>query len=376
MIFTTNKKLIAQVVTFAKMMINNRSTLPILGNICFHTVNDRVVSVTATNLTQYIRMYIEANVKEFGEVALPATMLFELMATLPDEPVTVNASGRTYLTEVKCARHKSTLRGCDPFDMPNIPELGTLPTVDLSPGTLLDMLTGVVNCASDDDSRQSLASVKFAQENGVLSAAATDGWRLGLTSAQVTPYPVDALIPSDSIVALSKLLPQAGGVKLATNDRHAIFHLDCQGDILEILFASTLVAGTYPEYAGIIPKSHTVEAAIEVDPLARALKMARFFAADDSKSVNVTFQPATDEESGAVLIFASGQEGDYSARVVADVSDSLNVRLSSKFVLDALATCPTGKVTITGTTSLRPLSLRPCGARESEWYHLVMPMNK
>ena len=374
--FTVNKKLLAQVVSFAKMMVSGRSTLPILNNICFSSIDNQFLCVTATNLTKFVRLCIVADINDFGSVAIPANMLSELMASLPDEQITVNASNRTHLTEIKCGRHKSTLKGVDPADMPAFPELGNLPSVEIAPSLLLDMIAGVVDCASDDDARIALATVKMSQNDGRLQLAATDGYRLGLTNAPATPYSVDALLPSDSIVALSKLLPQAGSVKLATNDRHAIFHLDCQGDILEILFASTLVNSNYPDYMRIVPQNHTVEVVVAVEPMIKALKLAKFFASDNGRPVAMSFKPENADEKSFVLISTSGQDGDYSARVLADVSFPLDVRLSSEFLLDTLTTCPTEKVTITGTTPLRPLSFRPCGKKESEWYHLLMPMQR
>lgn len=374
MIFTANKKLIMQVVAFAKQMTNPKSTLPILSSVCFRSVNDETMCAMATNTKQYIRLYFRADVKELGEVALPAGLLSELLSTLPDEPVRFEVSERTRITEIRCARHKSTIKGDDTADLPLIPEIGELPTVDINPNVLIDMLTGVIDCASDDDSRQSLSLVNVTQENGLLSAVATDGYRLGMTSTQVTPYPINALIPRDSIVALSKLLPQAGGVKMATNDRHAMFFLDCQGDIDEILFASTLMDTNYPNYEAIIPKKHSLEAQIEVTPFVKALRLAKIFT-DKEKSVMVDFLPPVDNEStGKIEVSVSGMDGDYRSVIPAIVSDSLKIHLSGDYMLDALSTCPTERVGITCTTSRKPISLHPCGDRSSEWYHLVMPM--
>lgn len=368
--FTVNKKLLAQVVSFASRMTNGKSTLPILAYIGFRTVNDSLVEVTATNLTQFIRLQMYANVQEFGSVALLGSMLSELLATLPDEQVSVRSSDRTFVTEIKCARHKSNLKGSDAFDMPAIPELGELPTVEVAPSVLTDMLDGVVKCASDDGSRQGLATVKMVQIDGILQTVATDGHRLGLTSFPVATYPIDALIPAQSIGTLTKLLPQAGTVKLATSTSHAIFALDCMGDITEIVFASTLVDSRYPDYNTIIPKSHDVDVQVEVVALEKALNLAKLFT-DDNKKVSLDFLPET-----GVRVSVAGNDGDYLALVPATVNLELRLAVSFEYMLEALGTCPTEMISITGTKEKRPLGLHPVGDCPNAWYQMVMPMSQ
>src|SRR5438309_11896116 len=74
--------------------VSQRTTLPILNNVLLET-SPEGLKLTATNMEIGIVDHVDAQVDAEGAVTLPAKLLTEFVAQLPDEPMELELDAKT-----------------------------------------------------------------------------------------------------------------------------------------------------------------------------------------------------------------------------------------------------------------------------------------
>ena len=90
--------------------VANKTTLPVLNNILVSTDRGRL-KLAATNLEVGITNWIGCQVEEEGAITVPARLLSDFVASLPNDRITMTLDERTL------ARHISNVRAA-PWTLP------------------------------------------------------------------------------------------------------------------------------------------------------------------------------------------------------------------------------------------------------------------
>jgi len=83
---TCERDVLSNALAIVSKAVSGRNTLPILSNILFEAKTDRV-ELTATDLDTAIKYVIAARVERDGSVAIPASILSDIVSKLPDAPL-------------------------------------------------------------------------------------------------------------------------------------------------------------------------------------------------------------------------------------------------------------------------------------------------
>lgn len=359
-------------------MASTKSTLPILRCIVFRS-QDESIMLTASNVEQSVHCWAGALINEPGAIAIPATILTELVNSLPGDRIDFDVDDKCNV-KVACKGHKSTIKGMDPEDFPAVPVFSEngYSSVSLAPAALVALIGGVVDAAADDVTRPTLSGVEVAINSEKVGMVTTDGFRLGKTSrtdiSSMYDEPITRIVPGKAMDALVKMAAGATHADVAMLDNQMLVKLQFSDTkpVQRIDFATSLVAGNFPDYSRIIPNTFTVEAVALVEPLIAAVKTAMLFGRDDADAITL------DIGDNLITVSATSAElGNVSSVVEARTLESVTARVNGLFLLDTLKTCPAESVKITGTNSMRPLSLYPVGSGQiDDWFHLIMPMQK
>src|SRR4029434_4482620 len=112
-----------------------RSTLPQASHVKIETDEGRL-KLVATDLMIAVTCWIGATVEEEGAVTVPARLLTDFVASLPNEKIDLRQTGRGKQLHIVCARNEATIAGMDAQDFPPVPSVSDGLTLTLAPGTL------------------------------------------------------------------------------------------------------------------------------------------------------------------------------------------------------------------------------------------------
>ena len=375
--------------------VSSRSTLPVLGNILLEA-RDGQLRLAATNLEIGVNCWLGATVEDEGAITVPARLLTEFVGSLPPERIDMELAVRTQTLHLRCARHEANMKGIDAADFPNLPTMdgdqGSAldgATLELEPSGLRKMVEQVVFAASTDESRPTLTGVEVKFQNGRMSMAATDGFRLSLRSTVVNGLngsdPMTVVVPSRSLGELARISADADETQpvkvIVTQARNQILFQvwgkqDAKGGFHRVEMASQLIDARFPDYRAIIPKSHSTRTVVDTASFLKAVRVAFLFARDNANIIKVAIAPSNGAQGGQIKLTATSTEmGDNVSEIDAMVEgDELQIAFDARFLIDVLSRVDQPQIVIETTQPTRPGTIRPVGMGEEEFLHVVMPM--
>ena len=375
--------------------VSSRSTLPVLGNILLEA-RDGQLRLAATNLEIGVNCWLGATVEDEGAITVPARLLTEFVGSLPPERIDMELSVRTQTLHLSCARHEANMKGIDAADFPNLPTMDgdntsalDGATLELDPSGLRKMVEQVVFAASTDESRPTLTGVEVKFQNGRMSMAATDGFRLSLRSTAVDGLkddePLTVVVPSRSLGELARISADADETQpvkvIVTQARNQILFQvwgkqDAKGSFHRVEMASQLIDARFPDYRAIIPKSHSTRTVVDTASFLKAVRVAFLFARDNANIIKVSIAPGNSPQGGQIKLTATSTEmGDNVSEIDAMVDgDELQIAFDARFLIDVLSRVEQPQIVIETTQPTRPGTIRPVGMGEEEFLHVVMPM--
>ena len=117
--FTCNRDSIQKCVMSADRVTGKNLSLPILNSVFLET-NKKSLIIRATNLEVGVEFQIPAEIKSEGSTAIPGSLFYNILASLPDEEnITISVSNNVckIITKTK----NITIKGFIPDDFPTIP---------------------------------------------------------------------------------------------------------------------------------------------------------------------------------------------------------------------------------------------------------------
>ena len=103
--------------------VENRPTLPVLGNILLAT-DDARLRLSATNLEMSITTWIGAKVDREGSITLPSRTLADLVNNLSPERVDLTLEVATQTVNLKCGGTNANIKGIDAGEFPTVQQGG------------------------------------------------------------------------------------------------------------------------------------------------------------------------------------------------------------------------------------------------------------
>lgn len=364
--------------------VATRTTLPITNNVLLMTDQSRL-KLVATNLEMAISYWIGAEIKEEGAITIPARLLTEFINSLPSQEkdetgelrgakidLEISPKGKTMT--VKCARFEARISGIDAKDFPPIPVVGEGLTTKVKVDDLRLGIGQVVFAAATEESRPVLTGIDARFDDGMLTLAAADGFRLAVHKLPLaTPVKdkAEVIMPGRTMAELNRLMSDGEDeveITVNPNKSQILFKLK------DLELVSQLVQGTFPNYSQLIPKSYNTRVMVNVAEFLRATKTASIFARDGSGIVRLVVTPGTEENPGRLAVSARSEEiGDDVGEIDATIegADS-KIAFNGKYLMDVLGVIKESQVALETTNPSSPGLIRPVGAEN--YTHVVMPM--
>ncbi|MBI4088928.1 DNA polymerase III subunit beta [Candidatus Kaiserbacteria bacterium] len=366
MIISLDKKIFIESVQIVSRFTERRNiTLPVLSSILI-IAGDEGIKMRATNLETGIDFKLDGNIKSKGVVAVPASVLQQIANSLSQEgDITLEHTGD--IVSLTSGMGKSSIKTTPYDDFPSIPFPENPQNRIVLPGILLkNLLTPITSCASTSTVRPELASVYLSIEGGVLTAVATDSFRLMEKKVPLSNKGTQGkfLIPAKNAFNIAQALPQED-IIMSFNEHQCAF-VSTGG-----MFVSRLTNAVYPDYRQIIPKESIVEATVLRKDFDAALKRTTIFS-DSFQKVRISFNP----KKNTLLFFARNADiGESTETLLAHISGNpLDIFFNHRYLSAALALTDAESLSLLAAGVGRPLIIK--GVGDTSFLYLVSPMNQ
>jgi DNA polymerase-3 subunit beta len=326
-------------------VVNLRSTLPILSNVLMVAEKTKLKLAT-TDLDMTVRCGIDVEVAKAGATTLPAKRLLGIVRELPDADIHLETDEKNFAT-LECESSFFKIMGLSEDEFPPIPKPDGKACYTLDQGVFREMLRKTAYAASADETRPVLNGVLMSFKGGKLTTVATDGRRLALAENEVE-FPkeseADLVLPTKAVNELLHVLKDQGEMKIHAKENQVIFEFG------EVLFASKLVEGTYPNYRQVIPGQYSERVTIEREGLLTALRRGALVTTDKSNATRLTFG-----KNKLVVVTSSPDVGESRETLpIKYAGKETTLAFNPEFLMDPLKTLANDEIFLEFSDELSP----------------------
>lgn len=342
--------------------LSSRTTLPILSGILVSATGDDVV-LQSTDLEVSIRDSIKANVEKEGQVVVPGRLLTDIIRSLPEAAVTIDATTHDHAV-ITCGHSSFTVRTLSPEDFPKFPEVRADKQVTVPTSTLVEVVRQVSKAVSRDETRPILTGVLVVIEGDSMRMVATDSYRLAVrevTLAEAVSEPIEVVVPGKAMDEVPKLAGSAESVTLGVSENQIIFEFG------NTMYVSRRIEGNFPNYRQLIPKEKETIVTVDRQELFDAIKRVSLMAQHNAPlRLKVT-------ESTLTLSATTADVGDaVEDLMVQTEGKDVEIAFNHAFLTDGVASATSEQVTVEILSPLKPGVLHPVG--DEVFTYLLMPV--
>ncbi len=364
--------------TLVSRAVPSRPTHPVLANVLLQADEQtQRVSLTAFDLSLGIRTSFLAEVETGGAITLPAKLLNDIVARLPEGEITLEdeTTEAPFCATItaKCGRYQVHGMGVEEF--PELPVLEKGEAVYLQAETLLEGLKGSLLATSADETKQVLTGLHLTFQQDTLEFAATDGHRLAVVqTANESPLNEGGELPQLQVTVPAKALRELERMLSIRQSGESISLNFDRGQIIfewaDQRLTSRTLEGQYPAYRQLIPRQFEREVTLDRRQLLSALERIAVLA--DQKNSIVKFSIDSDRQALALTVNAQ-DVGNGRELLTAQVSgESLDVAFNIKYLMDGIKALGTSEIQMHLNTALSPVVFTPLGGLKMTY--LIMPV--
>jgi DNA polymerase-3 subunit beta len=352
--------------------VSGKVTLPILNNILLKAKKGKI-ELSATNLEIGIRCSVPAQVKEAGDITIPAKRLADIIKELPEGKVEIaTENGQIRISSSEIFFKVLSLPA---EEFPAISKVAGKNKFALNSDLLRETIQKTIFANSRDETRYILNSSYIEIEKGKITMTATDGHRLVTINHRIgkgSEKKVGAIIPTKALNELSRLLEETNKVEVAVDENQIFFSLDPGASSLqqtgEVILSSKLIEGPYPDYQKFIPKKGTKKFAVNKEKLLKGTRRVALLA--DVRTGAVELLAYSNK-----LIIRSQTPQVGEAREEIDINYSgpeIRTAYNARYILDVLRNISSEEVSLELNDALSPGVIRPVS--KEEYLCVIMPM--
>ena len=352
--------------------VSTRATLPVLANVLLKTENSGL-KLTATNLEIGINCWVPGKVTEEGEITVPAKLLTDLVASLPNQRIDLVLSQKDRTLKLTCANNRSSIKGIEADEFPVVAAIGDQPATSVDARVLREALGEVVFAAASDESRPILTGVLTKLAGDRMTLAAADNYRIAvrnLTLDRPVNPEITIVVPGRSYAELMRILPDAESpieITVTPNKSQVLFHVE------GIDLVSRLIEGQFPNYEPVIPASHSSRAVIDREAFLAGTRRASIFARDSANIVKIEIGGEEADGTGIAITAHAADVGDNADTVEATIEGSPTaIAFNARYLIDVLSNLGADEAALELSGPLAPGVIRGIG--KDDYVHVIMPV--
>lgn len=367
--FIASSKYLLQQLSMIQGAVPSSSTIPI--QLDFHFVaRDNALRVTATDgETTVTSVLDEVQIREEGEVAIPAKMLLETLKTFADIPLGFSV-GDNWTVSLTSDRGKYKLAGHDPAEFTQVPEFEPDGEFSIEAIALSTAISKTLFAVANDDLRPVMNGVLFQAAPDGTNFVATDAHKLvkyrrhDVSSQQVGEF----IVPKKPLNLLRGMLGTSEiPVRVEFSPKMVRF------TFLNIQLYSRLIDGKYPNYEVVIPKNNPNKLIVDKEAFQNAVRRVMIFSNKSTFQVRIRLAGSEVYISAEDLDFNNEAQEQLTARYE---GEDMEIGFNSRFLIEMLNNIDGEDVSLELSEANRPGILSPAEYQRDieEIVMLLMPL--
>ncbi len=350
-------------------VLASSNTLPILDNFLFE-VDNKQITITASDLETTITATMGVEAKEKGSVAIPARLLLETLKAFPDQPLAFSIDGKHFGIEISSDHGNYKMTGFSAAEFPRSPVLEEPTSITIAAGTLATAINKTIFATGNDDLRPVMSGIFFELSEDSVRFVATDAHKLvrytrtDLNSSRATSF----IVPKKPLNLLKNSLAATNAdVVVEFNENNASFTFD------NVKVVCRLIDGKYPNYEAVIPKQNPNKLTIDRQVFLNAIRRVALFSNKTTHQVRLQITGSQLSLSAEDLDFAN--EANEKLTCVYE-GDDMVIGFNSRFLIDMLSNLESEHVVMEMSAPNRAGILLPGESTEhgEDLLMLVMPV--
>lgn len=354
-------------ISAAEKIAGKHMTLPVLSCLLFEAgKND--LTIKATNLDIGIEITIPAKVEETGIVAIPAMTLSSFITGAAKSDRGVKIETKDGVATIDTQNSRGVIKVMPSEDFPSIPRVSEETSFLVNGSDFVKGLKSVWYSSSVSGIKPELSSVYVYCEDGMVTFAATDSFRLAEKKVKLKKDKDfgQILIPHKNIPEIIRIFENVNeDISVNLNKNQISF--THKG----VYVVSRVVDGVFPDYRQIFPKQKTTEVTVLKQDLLNALKVSHIFS-DKFNQVTMVIDPA-DKKFELKTKNADIGENTHSVSAVIE-GEAITINFNYKYIIDCFQSIDTDSVVLLFNGLNRPVLVR--ATPDNGFTYLVMPMNR
>lgn len=366
--FRTKRNEILEPLQIAQYFISTGSTLPLLSNILFEADNDFLyLSATDMDISVKIKCKVE-KIESPGKTTIPKKII-SLIKEFSDDDIKIETD-KNDNTKVQCKKSSYKINGLPAEDFPVLQlDEKKLDSITIPQKLLKEIITKIYYAALKDTTKRNLNGVFFKFEGNKIEAVATDAHRLAYYKADIktgVKSKFDYIIPLKTINEIVKVLSDDETKEITINFYDKV--IEFQMENMEIV--SRIIDENYPNYNQVIPKDFHMEASVNKDEFAAAIRRAATITSDKSKIVIIKL------EKNKLVINAQAQdEGEAFEEIeIKYDGEPIEVSYNAAYIMDVLKVIESDTIEIKLISTMNPGIIK--GKTNDDFLYVVMPIRK
>lgn len=356
-------------------IVGKAETIPILANVRIEAA-EAGLSLTVTDMDIEVTVTVPAEILIPGRTSVPARTLHDVARRLPQgSQVEIDHKPNDGVLIVKAGRSRFTLPTLDPIEFPDFAPLpDEAADLTLAATSLTWLIDKTRFAMSSDETRYYLNGIYLHCHGDRLRAVATDGHRLARADIPAPDGAVDmpaVIVPRKTVAELVKLLDGVpGDIELIVSETQI------RARIGDVVIASKLIDGTFPDYERIIPAETEAVLKIGAKALIDAVERVAAISTDKGSGVKMTMVPDAQCTLAASSPEAGCGEDSIDPDLVLWTGSATEIGLSRRYLLDAARACGGQQLRIAVSGPVSPIVMTDADAADSasNALYVVMPM--
>ncbi len=348
-------------------VISANTVLPVLEDFLFE-IQDKKMSVLATDLETVMRVQMDVESKTNGKVCIPAKILIESLKNIPEQPLTFNID-KNFSIEITSDNGKYKVMGENPDNFPKEPVAEETVEFEISSSSFLSGISKALISVSTDDLRPAMTGVLVEMDTNEIRFVSTDAHRLMMYKRKdvTCPQQHSFIVPKKPLMLLKNVLPEnEDTLTISYNDNH----LFIQHGTTKLV--CRLIDARFPDYRVVIPKENPFKMVVNTNDFQGALRRVSIFSNKSTSQVVLTISGSELQLAGQDVDFSF--EGNERMNCQYDGED-LQIAFNAKFMIEMLGAIDANEVAIELSTPNKAGIIRPLEQDEAEdIMMLVMPL--
>jgi DNA polymerase-3 subunit beta len=348
-------------------VINANTVLPILEDFLFE-IEDKKLSVVATDLETVMRVQMDVESKVNGKVCIPAKILLDTLKNIAEQPLTFNID-KSFSVEITSDNGKYKVMGENPDNFPKEPAADDTTGFNMTSNALLTAINKTLFAVSGDDLRPAMTGVYFELTKDYVQFVATDAHRLvRYKRLDTKASKVDSfIVPKKPLNLLKNALPDnEDELTISYNSNH----LFVQHGSTQMI--CRLIDARFPDYKVVIPADNPYKLIVSKADFQGALRRVNVFSNKSTNQVALNISGSELQLAAQDIDFSF--EGNERMNCQYDGED-LQIAFNAKFLIEMLNAADTDDIKMELSTPTKAGLIKPTEQGEGEdLLMLVMPL--